>query len=417
MNANKSRTSAPSPQEPRSSPAHPEFLEADAPIEERLRIAQTRLRAAERGFERRTAELTESEERFRQLAENMQEVFWISSLDGRKILYVSPSYEEIWGRTCQDLHANPQDWIEAIHPDDRERVREVFFRDAPEGNFSEVYRIIRPDGSLRCIWDRGVPIHDARGAVYQIAGIAEDITERKSAEERVQAYQSQLRSLASELLLAEERERRKLALDLHDGLGQTLALIRIKVQMLRSRDEGQAVEVKARLNEIDGLVELAHQAARSMTFQLSPPVLHDLGFIPALQWLIEDLQERYGLRVRLDDDGHISFMDKQVRIILFRTVRELLINVAKHAETDAAVLSLRRDGDRLKLAVEDAGTGFQCAETDTGSGHMEGFGLFSIRERVSQLGGNLRVHSVPGQGTRVTVELPVASLESARSRS
>jgi two-component system, cell cycle sensor histidine kinase and response regulator CckA len=143
------------------------------------------LREAQERQKRLDAEqaLQESEERFRQLAENITEsVFWMSDPTALKMLYVSPAYERIWGRTCESLYANFMEWIEAIHPDDRERVRANFFDRSLLGNYDEEYRIIRPDESIRWIRDRGFPIKNQIGVAYRVVGIAEDITNRKLTE-------------------------------------------------------------------------------------------------------------------------------------------------------------------------------------------------------------------------------------------
>jgi PAS domain S-box-containing protein len=129
-----------------------------------------------------TAALRTSEERYRQLAENIREVFWMTDPAKNEMLFVSPAYEEIWGRTCQSLYASPWDWVEAIHPEDRDRVLEAARTKQAAGQYNELYRITRPDGSIRWIQDRAFPIRDASGAVYRVVGIAEDVTTRQEAE-------------------------------------------------------------------------------------------------------------------------------------------------------------------------------------------------------------------------------------------
>ncbi len=125
--------------------------------------------------------LQASEERFRQLADHIREVFWMTNADKSKMIYVSPAYEEIWGRPCASLYAASNSWIEAIHPEDRQRVMEDYVEKQITGNYDEIYRIVRPDGSIRWIEDRAFPIRDAAGFIYRIVGIADDITKRKQA--------------------------------------------------------------------------------------------------------------------------------------------------------------------------------------------------------------------------------------------
>ena len=124
----------------------------------------------------------ESQERFRQLAEHIREVFWITDPTKSQVLYISPGYEEVWGHSCDSLYERPSSWMDAIHPDDRLRVRDAAMSRQISGGYSEEYRILRPDGSMRWIWDRAFPIHDASGTVYRIAGFAEDVTDRKRVE-------------------------------------------------------------------------------------------------------------------------------------------------------------------------------------------------------------------------------------------
>jgi len=137
--------------------------------------------------ERREAEaaLARSEERFRQMAESIDEVFWLTDVRKNQILYVSPAFESIWGRTCASLYLAPRQWVETIHPDDRRRVLEAAMRQE-HGDYDEQYRVIRPDGSIRFIRDRAFPVHDADGRVYRIAGVARDVTERRSYEDRIE---------------------------------------------------------------------------------------------------------------------------------------------------------------------------------------------------------------------------------------
>lgn len=154
--------------------------------------------------ERKRAEevLRESEERFRQLAENIQEVFWMTDPRKDQMLYISPGYEEIWGRTCESLYASPQSWLDAIHPEDRNRILEAALTKQVRGDYDEEYRITRPDGSIRWIRDRAFPVRDKFGEVYCIVGVAEDITRRKQDEETIRhlAYYDILTGLPNRAL-------------------------------------------------------------------------------------------------------------------------------------------------------------------------------------------------------------------------
>ncbi|MBI4000651.1 MAG: PAS domain S-box protein, partial [Nitrospira defluvii] len=145
--------------------------------------------------ERKEAEraVEESQERFRQLAEHIKEVFWITDPTKHRMIYISPGYEAVWGRSCESLYASPQSWMEAIHPDDRHRIQDAAVNRQSLGAYDEEYRILRPDGSLRWIWDRAFPIRDTSGAIYRIVGFAEDITDYKQVQESLRASEERLK--------------------------------------------------------------------------------------------------------------------------------------------------------------------------------------------------------------------------------
>jgi signal transduction histidine kinase len=210
-----------------------------------------------------------------------------------------------------------------------------------------------------------------------------------------------LRASTSEALLSEDRERRNLAVDLHDGLSQLLTLASMKLGLLRRSVEGQGLDQQVR--EVEQFVSEARERSESVTFQLCPPVLHDVGLAEAAQWLTDDLGRRYGLSVTLDDDGQHWPLDEVTRISLFRSLRELLINVAKHAQTSQAHVRLWGEGRLMMMSVEDQGAGFDYDAIPPG------FGLFSIRQRLNHLDGDIQIDSIPGAGTRIVVIAPMAA--------
>jgi len=223
-------------------------------------------------------------------------------------------------------------------------------------------------------------------------------------EQRVEDRTRQLRGLASELALAEERERRAVARDLHDDLGQVLNLARFKLDRL-VRNAGDTVGREG-LEEVDRLISQAHQSARSLVFQLSPPILEELGLVPALQWLGEEMQHAYGLHVDLRHEGDApTALSQATRSILFRAVRELLINVAKHAHADSAKVRLRTGDKSVEVVVSDEGVGFR-PELLTAS-KSPGLGLLHLRERLSYIGGVAEIRSEPGHGTVARLEAPL----------
>ncbi|HEY9666130.1 MAG TPA: GAF domain-containing protein [Coleofasciculaceae cyanobacterium] len=173
--------------------AHPEVVELDEHLPQWIASLANYVASL---VDRKIAEeaLRESEERFRQMAENIHEVFWMADLELSQILYISPAYEEIWGRTCASLYEQPRSFVNAIHPDDRDRILAVFKQQRQSG-FSEEYRIVQPDGSVRWIWDRGFPVRNQAGQLHCLVGVSQDITERKQVTEAVKQQKELLQTI------------------------------------------------------------------------------------------------------------------------------------------------------------------------------------------------------------------------------
>ena len=209
-----------------------------------------------------------------------------------------------------------------------------------------------------------VPLRDSHNNVAGLVGITHDITERKQAEQNLLKYQKQLKRLASQLTLAEERERRRIAGELHDQVSQSLALAKIKLDSLHAAVSSQPLAQA--LEDISGSLEKAIQDTRSLTFDLSSPILYELGFEAAVaEWLNEQVHDKHGIATEFQDDGLPKPFDDDVRVLLFRNVRELLINVIKHAHAGKVKVSIRRIDDSIEVTVEDNGIGFDPAEVKT----------------------------------------------------
>jgi len=239
-----------------------------------------------------------------------------------------------------------------------------------------------------------------------------DITERKQAEKRLQNYQAKLKSLASELLLAEERERRRIVTNLHDCIGQDLAFSKLKLDTLRKSDSSGVLA--GPLGEINALLEEVIENTRSLTFDLSSPVLHKFGLERAVEeYLMQQVQDRHGIRSTFADDGLPKPLDYDVCAFLYRAVRELLINVVKHAQAHSVKVSTcRRDGE-IEIVVEDDGVGLDLSEISPVMCGSGGLGLSNIRERLYYLSGHLKITSEPGHGTLVTLTAPLKTEKGA----
>ena len=241
-------------------------------------------------------------------------------------------------------------------------------------------------------------------ATGEIVDMYDDVTERKVAEGKLLMYQEKLQSLASELSLVEEQERRIIATDLHDQIGQTLSVIKMRCFSLR--ENLSSPEQLQYLDEIFELVQQTIQEIRSLTFELSPPVLYELGLVAAIEWLAEQFQNKHELRCMVENDNLPKPLNDDIKVVLFRSVRELMANIVKHAQAKTARITIRVMKDTIRVRVTDDGMGYNLTGKNQGD-NTHAFGLFSIRERIRPLGGELEIDSRPGQGTMVTLMAPL----------
>jgi len=249
--------------------------------------------------------------------------------------------------------------------------------------------------------DEGPFLAEERHLIDAIAERVSRIIEHHRARERILEYQEELRYLASQVSLTEERERRRIAVALHDRVGHTLAIAKFKLEDLQ-----ESVPAGA-LDEAIRLIDQTIKDTRSLTFELSPPVLHELGFEAALEWLAKQAREQHPIEIEFSDDGLPKPLGEDMRVVLFQAVRELLVNVAKHANAKKVEVGARRSGDTIQIHVEDDGVGFDPFEVASHRGKEGGFGLFNISERLGYLDGRMEISSTPETGTRVTLIAPL----------
>jgi len=477
--------------------------------------------------------LRESEEKFRQLAENVREVFWMTTPHLEEVLYVSPAYESVWGRSLESVRQRPQSFMDAIHSEDRERVVGILEGQRQQG-FEVEYRIVRPDGSVRWIRDRGFPVKDASGKVYRIAGVAEDITERKRVEmalqknehllsetqvlgrtgswehnlvtgeiantegnlrlffgddhgkgarfedfaevvhpddreyvnarhaqllaeggppdieyrvvwpdgtvhmlfgratvvrdaagrplrvygtnvdvtERKRAENAlrdsgvQLQALSRRLVELQESERKELARELHDRVGQSLTALKINIDLLQPALASQGnAEALARVADSAALLESTMDTIENVMSELRPPMLDDHGLAAALDWHARNFSKRTGIAVAVRGIEPALRPALEVEIALFRIAQEALNNVAKHARAQHVEIALDHANGECVMSVEDDGIGFDGVE-DASDKPKPGLGMVTMRERAQAVGGHFEVRALPGRGTQLTVRVP-----------
>jgi signal transduction histidine kinase len=237
----------------------------------------------------------------------------------------------------------------------------------------------------------------------------QDITQRKYIEDSLLKYHEQLKSLASKLTITEERERYRIATELHDHICQSLAISKIKLETVMS--SGIATDACDTLSEVRDWITQVINDTRTLTFDLSSPILHELGFEKAVAaWLEDEIQLKHNIQTEFYCDNLSKPLDDDVRSLLFRDVRELLINIVKHAHAKTVKVSINRDANRIRVVVEDDGIGFDPVQVTAVAMSRAEFGLFSIRQRLEFLDGQFEIKSSPGKGCKITMLAPLKNV-------
>jgi PAS domain S-box-containing protein len=351
--------------------------------------------------------LKESEEKYHNLIENAHDAIISLTMEG-EIIDINKSAEEMFGYSPEEIAGKPAYLLVAeqhrekqkeVKKEINEGVTEVFFDDTIiEGNG------LKKNGEKFFV-EVSYFLYEVQGTKI-IAAIIRNISKRKEEEQRILNYQQQLKSLTSKLILSEQKERQHFADFLHDEVGQQLFATRLQLEQLKnslSSDENTKVLDKA----LNNLYQVMNQT-RSLTTELSSPILKQLGLEKALEWLAEQTHKKYDITVTFEDDKEEKPLDDNTKILLFQSVSELLTNVAKHARTKNASLSINRNTSTVEIRVKDSGVGFLIPDRDSTDIKIEGLGLFRIKERLEPLGGQMEIESQPNHGTRITLSVPLS---------
>lgn len=319
-----------------------------------------------------------------------------------KLRQLNPAWVRVLGWSRDDLMDRPLLFF--VHPEDQDTTREAFaaiFQGDPIEELDMRFRC-RNGSYLWLSWS-SFPYLD-RQVVFSVV---KDITHNKMAERKFLDYQKRLRNLSSQLSLVEDRQRKELAGAIHDGLAQQLFGIRAKLTLLKYPDK--CPNLANVVQETTEIIDDTMNQARSLSFELFPPVLHEVGLEAALRWLGHSFQDRTGIIVHVSTDGTGPELTEDIRTMAFQSVRELLANTQKHSGSQECSISINHVDGFLTILVEDNGQGFDFnASRDRAleNSATGGFGLFSIRERMRSIGGRMLVDSQPGRGCRISLTFP-----------
>ncbi|MBW1998102.1 MAG: PAS domain-containing protein [Deltaproteobacteria bacterium] len=369
-----------------------------------------------------------SERSFQRLIDNAPVGIYQAGLGG-DTYYINDAMAKIFEFASPEEMASESVLERYRNPGDRERLLETLKKEGKVANF-EVEIVTR----------RGRVKHAVLNAILdgeRVSGMIVDITELKESERKLRKVQEELekrveertrelvrtqeqlkrtvenlmanrrrfRSLASQHALTEERDRRRFAVYLHDNISQSLGVVKMKLEAFS--ESKSLPEIVSSLKEINEMVKSTIKNVRSVTVDLSPPVLYELGLEPAIEWVMEQFSKEHGIDCSFIKDGRPKPLDHDLRVLLFQSVRELLMNVAKHAKAQKVVIRSSRKGNRILIAVEDNGIGFRPSKNDAAIVVTSGFGFFSIRERLRTIGGSMEIKSRPGKGSKVTLIAPL----------
>ncbi|HET6673891.1 MAG TPA: response regulator [Nitrospiraceae bacterium] len=401
------------------------FSEPYAMSDRDLDLAQAIAGTLALGIERKVAEqaLRRSERRLRlaMAASNMGA--WDIELSSGAVAW-DAKQRELFGLSSEQSPRSIEQFYALVHPDDVMGVKQAAQAAEKTGQFYQEFRIIMPDGAVRWLVGHGAILTDQSGLPKRMVGVNYDITNQKEAQNRLLSFaedleakvqqrteelsrsQKRLRALAAELNLAEQRERQRVATELHDYLAQLLVLSKIK--LAQAKPQTMHPPVAKVVGEVQTIMDEALTYTRTLVAQLSPPVLNQFGLPTALKWLAEQMQQR-DLTVDLKLETESLGLSEDQAVLLFQSVRELLMNIIKHAKTPQAYIRVTQAEGSLHIMITDEGAGFdlEAAVAASRSGRTPGFGLFSIRERMAAIGGRFELHSAIGEGTTAVLMLPL----------
>lgn len=330
---------------------------------------------------------------------------WVWEIQANRSTWNAQEYV-LLGLPPKEGDADPEEFFRCVHPEDRPELLTELAHIVEHGaEYDQEFRIIRPDGEVRWLVGRGRLFRDGHsGSPLRMFGVNYDVTERKRAEVALRESHERLQMLARRVVEVQEEERRNLARELHDEIGQLLTSVNVGLHTVKKVAGSEAQE---RIKDCLDIVALAIDKVRGLSVDLRPPVLDLLGLPSALRWLTERIEQQAGLKVQVETLEDFEGVPPTAAVACFRVAQEALTNVVRHARAKHVTLRLETNAQRLLLTINDDGIGFDTTVAQEQARHGHAFGLLGMRERVELLGGRFDIASAPGQGTTVQAELPM----------
>lgn len=352
---------------------------------------------------RRKAEqgIVESERRYHTLAEVSPVGIFHTDAAG-STTYVNPRWCQISGITYEKAMGNG--WFEAVHPDDRDMLRRNWEEATRNQQVSvSEYRFVRPNGSTAWVIGQAIPERDADGAIVGYVGTTTDITDRKLAEKEMEESSQKLRQLTTHLLNIREEERKRIGREIHDELGQQLTAIKMDISWIAKKTDPSQEAFKTKLQNVIALLDGGNQSIRRILNELRPVILDDYGLLEALRWQAQQFTANTHIPVAMTASESDMKIPEEISTCIFRIFQEALTNITRYAKATQVKVSLDIDSDSVLMNIEDNGLGFDTELTKT----KKSFGILGMKERVASLNGRFDLSSVPGNGTRISIHIPI----------
>ncbi len=343
-----------------------------------------------------------SSQEFREIADltsSISEDVFVLTDKSERIEFITSSIERTFGFKAANYIGKPIH--DLFEPDESFSYKPFFDLDSKPNYIKKYGRAVRANGEQIVL--------EITKAVSRTTGrrvfLLKDITGRIEMDREISLYQGKLRALWSQMSLAEERERQRISADLHDEIGQYLALSKIKLGALASsvKDNG----LKKEIGTIRSLIDQSILYSRSLMFALNKPILSEIGLSEAILSLCESYQSSHAFLCSFEDDGQPKPLSNELSMVIYQSARELLVNVKKHAAAEKASVRFFREGDFAVLEVSDDGKGFAFKDDKISRANSKGFGLFSISERVEYYSGKIQIEASKGTGTVVRIAVPI----------
>lgn len=349
--------------------------------------------------------LRRSEQRLDSILASLDDVVWSLSPDTYELLYLNPAAERLYGYPVRDFFAHRNLWLDVIHADDRERVVANLPEFLKRGACELEYRVVRPDGSVRWVRDRGQVIHDDAGRVVRLDGIVTDVTELSRAQDALRENTSRLQRLTAHLESVREEQSARIAREVHDELGGTLTVMRLGLASVLQKT-AESPQVREKLESMVKLSDAAIQTVKRISSALRPSMLDNLGLVATVRWLAGEFSRLTGIEAELRLPQHVR-LSKERKIAVYRIIQEALTNVARHSEATKVAIRFRKQKGDLIVDIADNGRG----ASESNLNRPDSYGILGMRERTQYLGGEIGIRSVARKGTKLSLRVPMDQVE------